>query len=147
MIHVIGRQVVKHLVHVSHIVFLDQEIHRCLPLKVPNKRQMISRLQPFLFIAVEMTLFVDSLKYLSTVVKLVQYSLAPREDIVDQAFELLHVDLRYKEGTFLQLLNQVPMQEREALINNMLVKHFCPSTIISIIIVIISFKVVYCEHG
>ena len=94
-----------------------------------------------------MTLFVDSLKYLSTVVKLVQYSLAPREDIVDQAFELLHVDLRYKEGTFLQLLNQVPMQEREALINNMLVKHFCPSTIISIIIVIISFKVVYCEHG
>ena len=105
MIHAIGRQVVKHLVHVSNIVFLDQEIHWCLPLKVPNKRQMISRLKPFLFIAVEMTLFVDSLKYLSTVVKLVQYSLAPREDIVDQAFELLQVDLRYKDGTFLQLLN------------------------------------------
>ncbi len=60
--------------------------------------------------------------------------LTSREDVVNQALQLLLIDLRHLESSSLQLLDQVPMQESKALINDIAIE--------LAIIVIIHFEIV-----
>jgi len=89
------------------------------------------------FITEEMAL----LKYLnencSILTQFMQDGLAARVNVIDETLKLLHINLIHLKSTLLKLLNQVPMEKGETLINHESIK--------LLIVVFIHFQVLNCE--
>jgi hypothetical protein len=97
---------------------------------------VVTRLESLLLITVEMTLLVNTFQHRPTILELVQDGISAGEDVIDQALELLDVDLVDLDSALLQLLHQVPMQEGEALVDHKTVELQVPIIIPGHVVVV-----------
>lgn len=79
---------------------------------------MITTLEFLFLIAEVVALLVNALKSVSVIFEHVKNGVSTWEDIINETLKLINVDLADLHSALLKLLNQVPMKEGEAHINN-----------------------------